>query len=147
MSEPRGPQALVPYLSYQDAPAAIGFLCEAFGFEETFRLPMPDGRIGHAELSYQGNVLMIASAYPEMGFESPAKLSAIHTQVQVNVEDVDAHFERARAAGATIAAEPEDQPYGDRVYRAVDPEGHHWIFSTHVRDVSYEEIQAAYSEG
>jgi PhnB protein len=141
---PRGPQTLVPCLSYDDAPAAIAFLCDAFGFEERYRLAMPDGRIGHAELAYRDNLLMLASAYPEMGFASPAKLPAVHGQVHIEVEDVDAHFERARAAGATIAAEPADQPYGDRVYRVVDPEGHRWIFATHVRDVPDREIRAAY---
>ncbi len=142
----RGPQAIVPYLAYDDAPAAIDFLCRAFGFEETFRLPMPDGRIGHAELSFRGNVLMLASSYPELGFTGPAKLPALHAQVQIDVEDVDAHFARAVAAGATIAAEPEDKPYGDRAYQAVDPEGHRWNFSTHVRDVSPEEIRRAYEQ-
>jgi PhnB protein len=141
---PRGPQTIVPYLSYDDAPAAIAFLCDAFGFEERYRLAMPDGRIGHAELCYGDNLLMLASAYPEMGFSSPAKLAAVHVQLHVDVDDVDAHFARARAAGATIAAEPADQPYGDRVYRVVDPEGHRWIFACHVRDVSEDEIRAAY---
>lgn len=146
MSQPdRTPQRIVPYLGYADAPAAIGFLCKAFGFEEVYRLEMGDGRIGHAELGLGGNALMLASAYPEMGFQSPAELPAVHGQVHIDVDDVDAHFARAREAGATIAAEPEDQPYGDRSYRAVDPEGHRWIFSTHVRDVSPEEIRAAYA--
>ena len=145
MSRPdRTPQRIVPYLSYADAPAAIEFLCKAFGFEETYRLEMGDGRIGHAELTLGGNVLMLASAYPEMGMQSPAELPAVHSQVQIDVDDVDAHHARARKAGATIAAEPEDQPYGDRSYRATDPEGHRWTFSTHVRDVSPEEIRAAY---
>ncbi|MGI9592079.1 MAG: VOC family protein [Myxococcota bacterium] len=141
----RGAQRIVPYLTYADASAAIDFLCKAFGFEEQFRLDMDDGRIGHAELSLDGNVLMLASAFPEMGLQSPAELPALHCQVHIEVEDVDAHFARAREAGATIAAAPEDQPYGDRNYRASDPEGHRWIFATHVRDVSPEEIQAAYA--
>ena len=141
----RSPQTLVPYLCYDDAPAAIDFLCRAFGFEERYRIPMEDGRIGHAELLLGGNVLYLASAYPEMGFTSPAKLEAVHTQVHADVPDVDAHFGRARAAGATIVAEPADQPYGDRVYRAVDPEGHRWSFSTTVRAMSPEEIRAAFA--
>ncbi len=141
----RGPQAIVPYLAYDDAPAAIAFLCDAFGFEERYRIPMADGRVGHAELVYRGNVLMLASAYPEMGFTSPAKLPTVHTQVHISVEDVDAHFVRARAAGATIASEPTDQPHGDREYRAVDPEGHRFSFSTSVREMSPEEIRAAYA--
>ena len=147
MSTPseRGPQAIVPYLSYDDAPAAVDFLCRAFGFEEIYRLPMDDGRLGHAELRFAGNVLYLASSYPEMGFTSPAKLPSIHTQVHVAVEDVDAHFDRAKAAGATIAAEPADQPHGDRSYRAVDPEGHRWTFSTPIRAMTPDEVRAAYA--
>jgi len=118
-----------PYLAYDDAPAAIDFLCRAFGFEERFRYPMPDGRIGHAELVSGGAVVMLASVFEEMGFTSPRKLPGVHCQMHCTVEDVDAHHERARAAGATIAAPPTDQDHGDRVYRATDPEGHRWIFS------------------
>jgi uncharacterized glyoxalase superfamily protein PhnB len=139
----RSPQRIVPYLSYADAPAAIEFLCRAFGFEEGFRLEMGDGRIGHAELTLGGNVLMLASTYPEMGLQSPAELPALHSQLQIDVDDVDAHHARAREAGATIAAEPEDQFYGARTYRAVDLEGHVWTFSSQVRDVSRAEAEAA----
>jgi PhnB protein len=140
----RAPQAIVPYLAYEDAPGAIAFLCQAFGFEEIYRLPMPDGRIGHAELGFQGNVLMLASSYPELGFVSAAKLPSVHSQLSIRVDDVDAHCARARAAGATIAAEPKDQPHGDREYRAVDPEGHRWSFSTPIRAMTPDEIRAAY---
>src|SRR5262245_38181042 len=89
MTQPtRSPQAIVPYLAYEDAPAAIAFLCQAFGFEEIYRLPMPDGRVGHAELGLRGNVLMLASSYPELGFASPAKLSHVHSQLAIRVDDV-----------------------------------------------------------
>jgi uncharacterized glyoxalase superfamily protein PhnB len=141
----RGAQVIAPYLSYDDAPAAIAFLCEAFGFEEHYRMQMEDGRIGHAELTFADNALMLASSYPEMGFTGPSKLPAVHSQLHVVVEDVDAHFARAKAAGATILAEPADQPHGDRSYRAVDPEGHRWIFSTPVRAMTPDEIRAAYA--
>jgi uncharacterized glyoxalase superfamily protein PhnB len=57
-------------------------------------------------------------------------LSGIHTQLYCGVDNVDAHYEKARAAGATIIAEPADQPYGERTYRALDPEGHRWIFGS-----------------
>ena len=126
---PEGTQRIIPMLVYEDAPAAIEFLCGAFGFEERFRFPMPDGSIGHAEIVYEGNVVMLASAGEEMGFTSPKDLSGIHSQVYCRVNDVDAHYERARAAGAVVTAAPEDQPHGDRNYRAVDTEGTRWIFS------------------
>lgn len=121
-------QRITPYLAYADAPAAIEFLCSAFGFEEQYRLPMPDGRLGHAEIALEGHVVMLASAYQEMGFVSPKALPAVHSQVWVRVDDVDAHYQQAKAAGATIAAAPKNQ-HGQRMYRAMDPEGHRWIFS------------------
>jgi uncharacterized glyoxalase superfamily protein PhnB len=129
-------------LVYADAPAAIAFLCKAFGFEERSRLDMPDGRVGHAEVAYDGHVVALASEYPEMGLVSPQQLEGQHAQISVRVDDVDAHYARAREAGATIVAQPEDQFYGDRIYRAMDPEGGRWIFSMHVRDVSLEEMKA-----
>jgi len=124
---------LVPMLSYQDAPAAIRFLCQAFGFEETMRLEMPDGRIGHAELVRDGALVMLASEYPEMGLQSALHHETRYSQLYCSVDDVDAHHAQAKAAGATITSEPEDQDYGDRVYRAVDLEGHRWMFGSPVR--------------
>lgn len=138
---PAGMQRIVPMLVYADAPAAVEFLTRAFGFEERFRLPMPDGRIGHAELGLGDNAITLASVYEELGFASPRDLAGRHAQILCYVDDVDAHHARAREAGATIAAPPADQFYGDRTYRAVDPEGHRWIFATHVRDVAPEDLQ------
>lgn len=123
-------EQIIPYLAYADAPAAIDFLCAAFGFRETFRFPMDDGRVGHAELALGDRALYLASLWPEMGHASPRDLPGVHCQIYCVVDDVDAHHERARAAGATIATPPADTPHGDRSYRALDPEGHRWIFST-----------------
>ncbi len=139
---PDGSQRIVPMLAYADAHGALEFLCKAFGFEERYRLEMPDGRIGHAEIAYQDNVVTLASVYPEIGMASPLDLPAVHSQLNCWVDDVDAHFAKARDAGATVVGEPEDQFYGARSYRAVDPGGHRWIFSTQVRDVSPEELKA-----
>jgi len=118
---------IVPYLFYSDAPAAIDFLCKAFGFVEQFRHPMPDGKVGHAELLYEKNPMMLASVFPEGGYSNPLDLPAVHSQLYCTVDNVDAHYERAKAAGATIVAEPSDQ-YGSRKYRVIDPEGHRWVF-------------------
>jgi PhnB protein len=123
-------------LSYADAPAAIEFLCNAFGFEERMRLPMPDGRIGHAEVACRDDTVMLASEYPEMGLASPRDMPTRHCQLMCYVDDVDAHYAHAREAGATIIAAPEDQAYGARVYRAIDPEGHRWIFATRTREAA-----------
>jgi len=132
---PHDRQTVFPYLVYADAPAAIDFLCRAFGFEERTRHPMPDGRVGHAELSLEDGVVMLASVYPEMGFASPQDLSGSHAQLYWVVADVDAHFERARDGGAVIAAEPVDE-HGSRMYRALDPEGHRWLFATPIGDAA-----------
>ncbi|MEM7413410.1 MAG: VOC family protein [Myxococcota bacterium] len=140
----RTPQTIVPYLTYQDAPAAIEFLCKALGFEEAYRLEMGDGKIGHAQLDFAGNQVMLASCYPELGLQSPQDLDGVHCQVHIDVDDVDAHCAHAKSQGATIAMEPTDQPHGDRMYRVVDPEGHRWIFSTRLREMTPEEIRKAY---
>jgi uncharacterized glyoxalase superfamily protein PhnB len=136
---PEGTPRILPMLSYADAPAAIEFLCGAFGFELRYRLDMPDGRVGHAELGLAGGMIALASEFEGFG-QSPLKLGGHNSSLCCYVDDVDAHHVRAREAGATIAAEPADQFYGDRTYRAIDPEGHQWIFSTHVRDVPPEEM-------
>lgn len=138
---PPGHQRVVPMLSYRDAPAAIAFLRDAFGFEEAFRLDMPDGSVGHAELTFGDSVLMVATCWDEAGLVSPSEMEHVHSQVHVYVDDVDAHHARARDAGATIAAEPEDQFYGAKMYRAIDPEGHRWIFSQPTEEVSDEELK------
>jgi PhnB protein len=129
-------QRFTPMLVYEDAPAALEFLTKAFGFEERFRMDMPDGSVGHAELGLGGEVVMLASEWHVGGVVSPLRLPAVHAQLYVRVDDVDAHFARARAGGATIAAEPADQEYGERTYRAIDPEGHRWIFGAALRSAS-----------
>lgn len=130
---------IMPMLTYADAPAAIEFLCRAYGFRQRFRLDMPDGRVGHAELVLDDGVIALASEFEGFG-TSPLRLDGHASQLFCYVDDVDAHFARARAEGATITCEPADQFYGDRIYRTIDPEGHHWIFATHVRDVPPEEM-------
>ena len=143
---PAGRQRIVPMLNYADAPAAIDFLVRAFGFRERQVFAMKDGRIGHAELALGDNVVMLASVFPEMNQTTPAETvksgGGRYSQVFCYVADVDAHHAQARAAGARIAAEPEDQFFGERHYRAEDPEGHRWIFGQPVREVSEAEIQA-----
>jgi PhnB protein len=131
---PEGYPRMIPYLGYKDCPKALEFLREAFGFEERFRMPMPDGRIGHAEMSLLDSVIMLATAWEEAGQLSPLDLEGVHTVIYCYVEDVDQHYRNARAAGAVIIAEPEEQPYGARSYRAMDPEGYRWIFATQVRE-------------
>ena len=143
---PAGKQRIIPMLNYADAPAAIDFLVRAFGFRERRVYPMPNGRIGHAELALGDNVVMLASVFPEMDQTTPAEAvksgGGRYSQVFCYVADVDAHHAQAQAAGARITAEPEDRFYGERHYRAEDPEGHRWIFGQPVREVPEAEIRA-----
>jgi uncharacterized glyoxalase superfamily protein PhnB len=128
MTPDNGKQRIVPYLMYADAAAAIDFLCKAFGFAETMRYPMADGRIGHCELVYEGNTLMLASVFEGFG-DTPLHLGNVTSTLYCYVDDVDAHHARALAAGATIASDPREE-HGMRRYRASDPEGHRWVFAT-----------------
>ena len=143
---PPGYQRVIPYLIYQDAPAAIEFLTRAFGFEERMRMPMPDGKVGHAELTCGDDVIMLASECPEAGAQSPRALGGATCQIMCYVDGVDAHHDRAKAAGATITEGLTDKFYGDRTYAAQDPEGNRWYFATHVKDVSPEEMEQAMKE-
>ena len=135
-------QGIVPALSYDDAPAMIEFLCRAFGFVERYRLDMPDGSIGHASLLSGEDEVTLASAYPEGGLGGPSGLPHLHASVMVYVDDVDAHHARAVSEGATILQEPEDQFFGDRTYRAKDPEGGNWWFHQELEQLTGEQVQA-----
>ena len=137
---PAGYQRVVPYIVYDDAAAGLEFLCRAFGFSERMRMDGPDGKILHAEVGYQDNVVMLTSVCKEMGHASPRDLPASSSMILCYVDDVDAHYEHAKSAGAEIQTAPEDKFYGDRMYSAVDPEGHRWFFATHFRDVPPEEM-------
>jgi PhnB protein len=135
---PENMPRITPYLLYQDVAAALGWLSQAFGFRERMRLPGPDGTVSHAEVELEDGVVMLGCPSPD--YRNPKRLGGVTQSIYVYVDDVDKHFERARRAGAVILAEPEDQFYGDRRYGAEDPEGHHWYFAQHVRDVAPEDM-------
>ena len=122
------PQIVTPYLLYENAEAAVGFLTAAFGFDELLRMPGADGTgIGHAELGLgEGRVFL---GQPGGGVRSPRSQGTRTASIYVYVDDVDAHCAAARAAGAEIAEEPNDAPYGERRYMARDPEGYDWFFA------------------
>ncbi|MDE2966405.1 MAG: VOC family protein [Chloroflexota bacterium] len=128
-------QRIVPGLTYADAPAAIDWLCRVFGFEEVRRMEVGDGRIGNAALSLHGEQIMLASPFEEAGTMSPRDLPALHQQITVYIDDVDAHFEHAQAEGAEVLAEPADQFWGGRTYWVEDLEGHRWTFQQQIRSV------------
>ena len=122
---------ITPALFYRDAPAAIAWLEKAFGFRSRLVVPGESGRIDHAEMSLGGGAIMLATAKPDRGWLSPKDLPALHQIVCVFIPDVDAHCERARAAGAEIVEEPHDTSYGSLGYAALDLEGHRWDFGTY----------------
>jgi Uncharacterized protein conserved in bacteria len=136
---------IVPYLMIRGASDAIAFYLEAFGAEERYRLPMPDGNIGHAEIVINGATVYLADAPDDMPGDggSPQRFGGTTVMLHQYVEDVDAAVASAVAAGATVLRAPEDQFYGDRAALVADPFGHQWSFHAHVRDVSPEEMQAA----
>ncbi len=138
---PDGYDAAIPYLSSANAAAAIEFYTRAFGARELMRHASPDGRIGHAEVQIGNAKIMLADEYPEMGFVSPRTLGGSPVGLHVYVADVDAVVRQATAAGAKVLREPADQFYGDRAATLEDPDGHRWFFSTHIEDVSPEEIR------
>lgn len=138
---PDGTPRAVPYLFYNDVSGALDWLAEAFGFSTRLTLPGPGGAPVHAEMELADALVMLGPASRERQCQSPADLGAVSQSLYVYVDDVDAHCERARSAGATIVSEPEDMFWGDRMYYARDCEGHHWNFAQHVKDVSPEDLK------
>jgi PhnB protein len=121
---------IAPYLLYEDCATAIDFLKQAFGFEEVMRMD-DAGVVNHAELRLGDDSIMLG--YPGDDYKSPKNADHRSALVHVYVDDVDAHFARAKAGGAEIVMEPTDQEYGDRRYDAKDLEGQLWSFSTPIQ--------------
>jgi uncharacterized glyoxalase superfamily protein PhnB len=123
---------IYPTLSYDDAPAAIAWLCRAFGFETRLVVPGPEGTVMHSELSLGPGVIMVSTSKPEAGLVSPRRLPAVNQALCVRVDDPDAHYARAKTAGAAIIQELRDEDYGARGYMAKDLEGNRWYFGTYL---------------
>jgi PhnB protein len=120
-------QTVTPYLLYEDGEAAIEFGTRAFGFREVDRTTGAGGGL-HAELEVAPDGDRIYLGQPQSGFRNPAEVGRT-ASVYVLVEDLDAHFERAKAAGAEILEEPNDLPFGHRRFGCRDPQGHDWFFA------------------
>lgn len=146
---PQNPPEKYPKITssyaYADPNAAVEWLEKAFGFTTRMKLPGPDGVIMHAEMElYDGLIVVGPSQSCNEHFVSPKQVNGKVTQgCYIYVDDVDAHFETAKAAGAKIMSEPEDMFYGDRKYEVFDFEGHIWTFAQNVKDVTEEEMMAA----
>lgn len=130
---PEGYHTVTPYLIVEDAEGVISFLREAFGAEELYRMSAPDGGVMHAEVQLGDSRLMLGGASEQW----PAMPAVIY----LYVEDVDASYRRAIAAGATSVMEPADQFYGDRHGAVKDLAGNQWWIATHVEDVAPDELQ------
>jgi uncharacterized glyoxalase superfamily protein PhnB len=130
-------QTVTPYLLYEDAAAAVDWLCKAYGFEERLRFADAAGTVTHAELTLgDGEVFL---GHPGPAYWGPKGLGAFTHLVHVYVADVDAHHAQAVAAGAHIHAEPHDTSYGDRRYDTEDLEGQRWSFAQMLRERAPEE--------
>ncbi len=124
---------IFPTLRYQDAPAAIDWLVKAFGMEKQLVIPNPDGTIAHAQLKFGSDVIMLGSSKQDaLGLKSPRELGGVTQSLYIYLKDVDAHYDRAKAAGAEIVIELRDTEYGSREYSSRDPEGHLWHFGTYL---------------
>lgn len=133
------------YLCVKDAAAAIDFYARAFGAREMFRLTEPSGRIGHAEVDFDGTTLMLSEEFPEYGIVGPAAGAPTFVSLHVHVDDADAVIARALAAGATLETAAADQFYGERSGTIRDPFGHRWNIGHAIEKVSPEEMQRRYT--
>jgi PhnB protein len=138
---PEGYSSVTPYLVVSDGARAIQFYKEALGAKELFRMDMPTGGVGHAELRIGDSRIMLADECPSMEFRSPLAYGGSGVTLHLYVEDVDAVAERAVAAGMKVKRPVQNQFYGDRSGTFEDPFGHVWHISTHVEDVSPEEME------
>ena len=126
---------VIPTMRYNDAAAAVAWLCEAFGFERQLVVPGEDGTVVHAQLVFGNGMVMVGSAR-ESEFDRvqkpPSTLGGVVSQSPyIIVEDVDLHYTQAVAAGAEIVVEIKDEDYGGRDYSCRDPEGHVWNFGSY----------------
>ena len=138
---PDGHRTVTPYLAIKNAAKAVDFYQRAFGAVESYKLMMPDGRVGHAEIRLGDSLIMLADEFPEYGGKAPDTLGGSPVSLHLYVEDVDAFVKKAVAAGAKERKPVADQFYGDRSGQLEDPFGHLWWVATHKEDVPPAEMQ------
>src|SRR5579864_986300 len=138
---PDGYRTVTPYLTLNNAAAAIDFYKRAFGAQEIMRMDAPNGKIGHAELKIGDSMIMIADEMPGSGVRSPQWLGGTTTGIFLYVPNVDSVFNQAVAAGAKAEMPPADMFWGDRYGKLADPFGHSWSLATHKEDVAPEEMK------
>ena len=138
---PEGTHTITPHLSVREAAKAIEFYQKAFGAQVLFVHKMPDGKVMHATLLIGDSRLMLADEFPGMGTPAPQTLGGSPVLLNLYVEDVDALFNQAVAAGAKVTMPLANQFWGDRYGQIVDPFGHSWALGSHVEDVPQEEME------
>jgi len=138
---PEGFRTATPYLVIRDAAKAIEFYKKAFGAQERFSMPGPDGKVMHGEFQIGDSIIMYTDENPQWGALSPQSLNGSPSSIFLYVPDVDATFKQAIAAGATEAMPVADMFWGDRYGKVVDPFGHRWDLATHKEDVAPEEME------
>ena len=137
---PAGYASITPYLMVRGAVQAIEFYKNVFGAKERLRMPLPEGRVAHAEIEIGNSVIMLADECPESISKSPLTVGGTPVSIHLYVPDCDTVFARALAAGATQIRPLANQFYGDRSGLFSDPFGHIWNVATHVEDVSEAEL-------
>jgi uncharacterized glyoxalase superfamily protein PhnB len=138
-----GMHTVTPHLVCANCAEAIEFYKKAFGAIEVMRSPMPDGKIGHAQLRIGDSPLFLADEFPDYGSHSPLSLKGSPVTIHLSVPNVDEIWNSAKAAGATVRMELADMFWGDRYGQLDDPFGHRWSMATHIRDVSPAEMEEA----
>lgn len=140
---PEGMHTVTPHLVCAGAADAIEFYKKAFGATELMRVPGPQGRLMHAHIRIGDSSVMLVDEFPEWGSFGPKLLKGSSVTIHLYVENADASFERALAAGATVRMPLENTFWGDRYGVVTDPFGHNWSIATHIRDVTRDELLAA----
>lgn len=143
---PEGYHSVTPYLIVSGGAQALEFYKKAFNATELYRMPMPDGKLGHAEFQIGNSRVMLGDEMPEMDIRGPKSLGGTPVGLFIYVEDCDAVFNQAVRAGATVERPLADQFYGDRSGTVVDPYGHKWTIATHTEDLTPEEMQRRMSQ-
>jgi len=136
---PEGYHTITPSLMCRDAGSAIEFYKNAFGAVERSRMATPDGKVGHAELRIGDSMIFVSDEMPQMGAVAPTALGGFY--LFLYVEDVDAVFNQAVAAGAHSTMPVQDMFWGDRYGKLTDPFGYQWGIGTHIEDVAPEEME------
>ena len=137
---PAGFHTVTPYLTVNNAAAAIDFYKRAFGAQEVVRMDAPQGKIGHAELKIGDSMIMLSDEMPASGTRSPQSLGGTAVGIMLYVTDVDSVFKQATAAGAKVESPVADMFWGDRFGKLTDPFGHSWAIATHKEDVAPQEM-------